>query len=198
MLRSRPDILAITPESLEAMFLSTRVPPAHMLGHVRAIVIDEVHAFATDDRGSHLVSLIERITRLSGHDIQRIGLSATVGDPDDIVAWLCGSSRRPTRVVDPGGSGAEPKLVVDHVGTLENAALLIDRLYPGTRRLAFVDSRRVWSGWATLAHAHRRTLALSLALSGVRPPNRRLRRVRTASLSLQALELGLDVGDPIT
>ena len=44
LLRSPPDVLAITPESLEAMFLSTRTPPAHLLGRVQAVVIDEVHA----------------------------------------------------------------------------------------------------------------------------------------------------------
>ena len=51
-----PDVLAITPESLEAMLLSTRTPARRFLAHIRAVVIDEVHAFAGDDRGAHLVA----------------------------------------------------------------------------------------------------------------------------------------------
>ncbi|MCA9632665.1 MAG: DEAD/DEAH box helicase [Myxococcales bacterium] len=199
MLKARPDILAITPESLEAMFLSTRVPPQHMLGNVRAIIIDEVHAFAADDRGSHLVSLIERITRLSGHDIQRIGLSATVGDPDDIVGWLSGSSMRPTRVIDPGGAKREPKLMLDHVGSLENAALLIDRMYPGTRRLVFVDSRR---GVERLGHAlAQRDVDVYLSHSSLALSERAAAEAAFTEgsncviVATSALELGLDVGD---
>ena len=199
MLKERPDILAITPESLEAMFLSTRVPPQHMLGNVRAIVIDEVHAFAADDRGSHLVALIERITRLSGHDVQRVGLSATVGDPEDIVSWLSGSSMRATRVVDPGGAKREPQLMVDHVGTLGNAALLIDRLYPGTRRLVFVDSRR---GVEQLGHAlAQRSVDVYLSHSSLALSERAAAEAAFTEgsncviVATSALELGLDVGD---
>lgn len=199
MLRSKPDILAITPESLEAMLLSNRVPPHHMLGQVRAIVIDEVHAFASDDRGSHLVSLVERITRLCRHDIQRIGLSATVGDPDDIVTWLRGSSQRLGRIVDPGGARREPKLILDHVGKLENAALLTDRMYPGTRRLVFVDSRR---GVEQLGHtlAQRQVDVYlshsSLALSERSAAENAFTEGKNCVIvATSALELGLDVGD---
>jgi ATP-dependent Lhr-like helicase len=199
MLRSRPDVLAITPESLEAMLLSTRVDPAHMLGNVRAIVIDEVHAFAADDRGSHLVSLLERISRISGHDIQRIGLSATVGDPEDIATWLAGSSMRPHRVVNPGGARREPRLVLDHVRTLENAALLIDRMYPGTRRLVFVDSRR---GVEKLGHTlAQREVDVYLSHSSLSLSERTAAEAAFSEgtncviVATSALELGLDVGD---
>ena len=199
MYRNKPDILAITPESLEAMLLSNRVPPEHMLGHVRAIVIDEVHAFAADDRGAHLVSLLERITRLSGHDVQRVGLSATVGDPEDIVTWLGGSSLRPGRVVDPGGARREPKLVLDHVGNLDNAALLIDRMYPGTRRLVFVDSRR---GVEKLGHAlAQRQVDVYLSHSSLALSTRTAAESAFTEgsncviVATSALELGLDVGD---
>jgi ATP-dependent Lhr-like helicase len=199
MLRALPDVLSITPESLEAMFLSSRMPPARMLGHVRAVVIDEVHAFASDDRGAHLVALLERITRLSGNDVQRIGLSATVGDPDDIVAWLGGSSMRPTRVVDPGGARREPKVLLDHVGTLENAALLIDRVYPGTRRLVFVDSRRRVE---QLGHTlGQRGVSVYLSHSSLALSERAAAEKAFAEgsncviVATSALELGLDVGD---
>ena len=62
---------------------------------VRAVVVDEVHAFAGDDRGWHLLAVLERIGRLAGRDLQRIGLSATVGNADDLLDWLRLGRRRP-------------------------------------------------------------------------------------------------------
>ena len=194
-----PDVLAITPESLEAMLLSTRTPARRFLAHVRAVVIDEVHAFAGDDRGAHLVSLLERISRIAETDIQRIGLSATVGDPDVIARWLSGSSMRPQLVADPGGARKAPELHLDFVGTLDNAALLIERLYPGTRRLVFVESRRrveelghrlsqrgvdVYLSHSSLAFSER-TAAEKAFEEGT----------NCVIVATSALELGIDVGD---
>ena len=59
-----------------------------------SLSIDEVHALAGTDRGAHLMSVIERLARLSKHDLQRVGLSATVGNPDAILQWLKGTSVR--------------------------------------------------------------------------------------------------------
>ncbi|MCA1186178.1 MULTISPECIES: DEAD/DEAH box helicase [unclassified Saccharopolyspora] len=104
LLRDPPDILLTTPESLESMLVSTHVDHAALLGDVRAIVVDEVHSFAGDDRGWHLLAVLERITRLTARPIQRVGLSATVGNPEDLLHWLQGSGRgeRPGSVVAPG------------------------------------------------------------------------------------------------
>ena len=88
MLRDPPEILLITPESLEAILISVRVDHRALLGGVRTVVIDELHAFAGDDRGWHLRFLIARLERLAGHRIQRIGLSATVGNAEDLLRWL--------------------------------------------------------------------------------------------------------------
>lgn len=194
-----PDVLAITPESLEAMLLSTRTPARRFLAHVRAVVIDEVHAFAGDDRGAHLVSLLERIARIAETDIQRIGLSATVGDPEVIAGWLSGSSMRPQRVVDPGGARKPPELHLDFVGSLDNAALLIDRLYPGTRRLVFVDSRRRveelghrLSQRGVDVYLSHSSLALSERTAAEKAFEEGTNCVIVAT---SALELGIDVGD---
>jgi ATP-dependent Lhr-like helicase len=91
ILRNPPDILLTTPESLEAMLISVKVDPALIFGSVRAVVVDEVHAFGSDDRGWHLLAVLERISRLAGHPLQRIGLSATIGNPDELLTWLQGS-----------------------------------------------------------------------------------------------------------
>ena len=199
MLDEPPDVLAITPESLEAMLLSTRTPARRFLANVRAVVIDEVHAFAGDDRGAHLVALLERVSRIAETDIQRIGLSATVGDPEAIVAWLSGSSLRPQRVVDPGGARKPPELALDFVGTLDNAALMIDRLYPGTRRLVFVDSRRRveelghrLSQRGVDVYLSHSSLALSERTAAEKAFEEGTNCVIVAT---SALELGIDVGD---
>ena len=89
----RPDILLTTPESLEAILVSATIDPRTLLGDVRAVVVDEVHAFAGDDRGWHLLAVLERISHLTGHPLQRVGLSATVGNADELLGWLQGSNR---------------------------------------------------------------------------------------------------------
>ncbi len=198
-IREPTDILAITPESLEAMLISTRVPASELLRKVRAVVVDEVHAFAADDRGGHLVSVLERIQRFTSHDIQRIGLSATVGNPGDICRWLSGSSEREQAVVDPGGTSAEPELLLDYVGNLANAAVVIERLYPGTKRLVFADSRRkVEELGRELA---RRNVEVhvthsSLAVSERHAAERAFEEGQNCVIvATSAMELGIDVGD---
>ncbi len=136
------DILLTTPESLEVMLMSKKVPAARLFAGLQAVVIDEIHAFVGDDRGGHLAAVLERFSRFCGRDVQRIGLSATVGNPDDILRWLAGSSQREGRVVDPGGGRRAPIIAIDWVATLPNAAKMIARLHPGKKRLVFVDSRR--------------------------------------------------------
>ena len=199
MINEPPDVLAITPESLEAMLLSTRTPAHRFLAHMRAVVIDEVHAFAGDDRGAHLVALLERVTRIATNDVQRIGLSATVGDPKVIVQWLNGSSLRPQRVIGPDGPRMAPKLELDFVGTLDNAALLIDQLYPGTRRLVFVDSRKRveelghrLSQRSVDVYLSHSSLALSQRTAAEKAFEEGTNCVIVAT---SALELGIDVGD---
>lgn len=196
--RDPADVLAITPESLEAMLMSTRVPGAALLRSIRAVVVDEIHAFAGDDRGAHLVALLERVTRLAGRDVQRVGLSATVGDPEEIVSWLAGSSQRDRRVVNLAKPG-NAEISIDHVGSLENAALLVERLHPGTRRLVFVDSRRrVEELGHRLAqrgvevHLSHSSLALSERTAAERAFEQGRNCVIVAT---SALELGIDVGD---
>ena len=85
----RPDILLTTPESLESMLVSATVDPRVVFADVRAVVVDEVHAFAGDDRGWHLLAVLERLTRVAGRPLQRIGLSATVGNARELAVRGC-------------------------------------------------------------------------------------------------------------
>lgn len=137
-----PDILLTTPESLEAMLVSSRIDHRWLLGRVRSVIVDEVHAFAGDDRGWHLLSLVERIQGLAGQEVQRLGLSATVGNPEALCDWLAGGCLANRSVINPSAEGAKPSDVqLDWVGSLKNAAIVISRLHRGEKRLVFVDSR---------------------------------------------------------
>jgi ATP-dependent helicase Lhr and Lhr-like helicase len=146
-------ILMTTPESLEVMFISARTDTRALFPELSAVVIDEVHAFAGDDRGAHLASLLERLGTLCGRDIQRIGLSATVGNPQLIGEWLQGSSARPFRLVDPPRPPAQRDLHVDYVSDLAEAASGIMQMARGKKSLVFVEILRDCNKyWTRLVH----------------------------------------------
>jgi ATP-dependent helicase Lhr and Lhr-like helicase len=193
------DILLITPESLEAMLMSSRVPARALFAGLRAVIIDEVHAFADDDRGAHLSALLERLTRFCGRDLQRVGLSATVGNPDEILHWLQGSSERPSTIVNPGGARALPDLSLDYVGSLENAALMVERLHPGKKRLVFVDSRRKAEQLGSALTARGvLTYVMHGSLSAAQRRDAESAFEQgsdCAIVATSAMELGIDIGD---
>ena len=128
-----PDVLLTTPESIEAMLLSTKTDHEHFFANLRCIVVDEIHAFAGDDRGWHLLAVAERVERVAGKPLQRVGLSATVGNPAGLLSWLTTTSTGPKRVISPpeGTAPAAPDVTLDHVGSIENAAIVISRLHRG-------------------------------------------------------------------
>ena len=137
-----PDILLTTPESLEVTLISRRVDHRRLFANLRCVVLDELHAFAGDDRGWHLLYLLERLSRIAGRDLQRLGLSATVGNPDRLCDWLAAGLAQPCSVINPpADTGRPPEVELDWVGTLRNAALVISRLHRGEKRLVFCDSR---------------------------------------------------------
>ncbi|WP_116247799.1 DEAD/DEAH box helicase [Nocardiopsis sp. FIRDI 009] len=211
ILRRRPDILLTTPESLESMLVSVKVDHREFFKNLHAIVVDEVHAFAGDDRGWHLLAVLERLGRVAGRPIQRVGLSATVGNPDDLLSWLQGSmaGRRPGRVVAPGVHLPKPGHVpdepppgdveLDYVGSLTNAAKVIASLHRGEKRLVFCDSRQYVE---ELGHALRElgvTTFLShasLSLDERRRAEHAFGEARDCVIvATSTLELGIDVGD---
>lgn len=199
----RPDILLTTPESLESMLISTLLDPRAIFAAVRAVVIDEVHAFAGDDRGWHLLAVLERITGLAGRPLQRIGLSATVGNAEDLLGWMQGSNRAAgihADVVAPITQGSlTPELELDYVGSLNNAATVIDALHHGEKRLVFADSRRAVETLAEgLRARHTATFVSHSSLS--RDERRRAEQAFAEArdcviVSTSTLELGIDVGD---
>lgn len=197
--QSPSHILMTTPESLEVMMISERTDARALFEGLSAVIIDEVHAFAADDRGAHLASLLERLVALCGRDIQRIGLSATVGNPQIIGAWLQGSSRRPFRLVDPPRPKAERQLRVNLCVDIGEAALAIGQLARGKKSLVFVESR---SKAEKVAHALGGTgVEVFIHHSSVSRADRTLAEEQfangqnTAIVCTSTMELGIDVGD---
>jgi ATP-dependent Lhr-like helicase len=195
-----PDILLATPESLEVMLVSRRTDHANLFSDVRAVVIDEIHAFAGDDRGWHLLAVLDRISHLSAHSIQRVGLSATVGNPEALLGWLTGGAGLPGIVISPNAEGSmRSDIEVDYVGSLSNAAIVISRLHRGEKRLIFCDSRsQVESLAGELRKLGVQTFVShsSLSVDERRRAEAAFSEARNCVIvATSTLELGIDVGD---
>lgn len=193
------DLLMTTPESLEVMLVSQRVDTAALFGDLRVVVIDEVHAIAGTDRGAHLLSVLERIRRLSRHDLQRVGLSATVGNPEQILAWMTGTSRRPGVVIDPPRAPAKRQILVVHRPELAALAEDAARLARGQKSLFFCESRATTE--AVAEHLRRHGTTVFVHHSAVSKEERALAEERfhhgsdACIVCTSTLELGIDVGD---
>jgi Helicase conserved C-terminal domain/DEAD/DEAH box helicase len=195
-----PDILLTTPESLEGMLISGRVDHSWAFGSLQAVIVDELHAFAGDDRGWHLLGVLARLARLAGHRVQRIGLSATIGNPAPLLDWLAdGSESRRIVVNPPAGSVSPADVQLDHAGSVKNAAIIIARLHQGSKRLVFCDSRtQVEQLAAELRDYGVQTYVSHSSLSA---DTRRQTETAFATatncviVATSTLELGVDIGD---
>lgn len=107
-------ILQITPESLEAMLLHKHTAIPKLFGDLRFVVIDEVHSLLRGDRGGQTLCLIERLSRIAGVNPRRIGLSATIGDPEGTGAFLSLGTGRKTIIPKIEAKGAKWRLSMEH------------------------------------------------------------------------------------
>lgn len=193
-------VLLTTPESLEVMLISPRIDTARLFAALRFVVIDEIHNFAAGDRGAHLMAVLERLVRYTSYDVQRIGLSATVGDPEVIGRWMQGSGGRPVVVVDPGGERVRRLIRIDVYDDSDELAQRVAPLARGRKTLFFVEGRR-------FAEGVKQALSEVTALSYVHHSSvgRELREEAEESFThgsgsqcivcTSTLELGIDIGD---
>lgn len=198
-LKDPTELLMTTPESLEVMLISQSVDATQLFGDLRTVVIDEIHGIAGTDRGAHLMSVIERIARLSKHDVQRVGLSATVGNPETILRWLQGSSERDAVVVDPPKKPGCKQLLVVHRPDLPSLVRDAAKVAKGSKSLFFCQSRSTTE--AVAEFMRRAGTTVFVHHSAVSKDERMLAEENfykgsdACIVCTSTLELGIDVGD---
>ena len=119
LLKHPSGILQITPESLEAMLLHRHSEIPHLFGDLRFIVIDEIHSFLRGDRGGQTLCLIERLCRIANVNPRRIGLSATIGEPDMVARYLSAGTGRGTVIPRVEAAKAKWRLSMEHFFTIQ-------------------------------------------------------------------------------
>jgi len=155
-IRDPPDILITTPETLQAILPGLYF--RYFLRNVRWVIIDEIHELAEDKRGSQLSLALERLQLLTSHDFQRIGLSATIGNPEEIGKFLVGVSRpfkvavsstgrRYHIVVDAPQPSSEDSEIAEHLYVSPEAVARIRRIIElmrsSTSCITFVNTREM-------------------------------------------------------
>ena len=201
-------ILLTTPESL-ANLLSNPEAAAMMVG-VKRVIIDEVHAFGTTKRGDQLMLCLARLQRLAP-SLQRVGLSATIADPESWAGWLAPDADAAQVEIVVAQGGADPAidiLVIDdripwggHNGRwaaravmrrIESARLAI--VFVNTRAVAELVFRDLWA-------ENDQSLPIGIHHGSLAPEARRKVEAAMAAGKLRAivatasLDLGLDWGD---
>ncbi len=197
--RSPATVLLTTPESLEVMLLSSRVSVPALFADVRGVIIDEIHAFAGTDRGAHLMSVLERLFRHTPNDVQRAGLSATVGNPDDILRWMAGASKRRGRVVNPPATPTKKDIRIHLHENIQRIAQQASRLASGKKSLFFCQSRALAERIADRMRDREIDVFVhhsSVSFEERAEAEERFHRGSNAAIvCTSTLELGIDVGD---
>ena len=215
MLRTPPHILVTTPESLYLLLTAER--SRAMLGTVRTVIVDEIHAVIDSRRGSHLALSLERLGHVVGRPLQRIGLSATQKPVGEVARFLLGSQNRdaeidPERcqIIDAGHRRtmdlaievppSPMEAVMSHEVWSEVYERLTESIEAHRTTLVFVNTRRMAERLAArltdrlgeeAVTAHHGSLSREARLSAED-------RLRAGSLkalvATASLELGIDIG----
>src|SRR5215831_11247029 len=206
--RRPPHIVVTTPESLYILLGSES--GRRMLATTRTVIVDEIHAVASNKRGSHLALSLERLSALCGDRLLRIGLSATQNPIENVAHFLVGAGKR-AAIVDSGHRRKRdlalevPDSPLEAVMSMEvweqvyrRLANLIEQhrttlIFVNTRRMAERATRRLSE---LLGDAHVTAHHGSLAREQRFDAEQRLKHGKLRALVATAsLELGIDIGD---
>lgn len=204
------DILLTTPESIEAILLRKSNWPA-LFQNLETIVIDEAHYFALTERGSHLICLLHRIENEIKRNTQRIAVTATIGNPDELLGWLTGDRPGARRIQVTGNTDKKRDFIIQYFE--EEGADMHNRLYQqliNKKSIVFERSRTGTEDTAMRINEGNK-------LMGARVPvkvkthhssvSKRLREEAEGSIkqnnesslnaiiSTSTLELGIDIGE---
>ena len=208
-----PNLLITTPESLQAILPGKRL--RYHLKTVFAVVVDEVHDLAGSKRGTQLSLGLERLERLVGSKIIRVGLSATVGNPKEVAKLLGGN--RDVKTVWAGYDNRKIELDVVMPAPLDKHKQLVRKLSYPLHSIARLEKiiELIETHQSTLVFTNTRSFAevLGAKMRALKPPyefdvhhgslskNVRLSaedRLKTgaskAIIATSSLELGIDIG----
>ncbi|MGP8067862.1 MAG: DEAD/DEAH box helicase [Thermoplasmata archaeon] len=213
--RQPPDLLLTTPETLQLLLTGARLRES--LRNVRSIVVDEVHELVGSDRGAQLSITLERLDKLTGRTVRRIGLSATVGNPAEVARFLSpvprqvevrvAQERRPLELTARRPGRARPPLDETLVRELKADATLLDGLRAVEEEirehrttLVFVNTRPTAEGLAARLQKLAPDLPIavhhgSLSREVREEAERAFRDGQLRALvATSSLELGIDIG----
>lgn len=206
-----PDFLVTTPETLQAILPGKRMR-TH-LRHVRWVVIDEIHELAGDRRGVQLTVGLERLRKITDRNFQRIGLSATVGNPEQIAAFIGAKLPADVLQVSPPKEAKyfvefphptdEDHVIAQSLYTAPEAAARLNRIWELVEAhdstLIFVNSRTNAETLGSKFHQLKRSVAVH---HGSLPREERVRAENDfkngktkALVCTSTLELGIDIGN---
>nr|WP_319537555.1 DEAD/DEAH box helicase [uncultured Methanospirillum sp.] len=134
---SPPDLLVTTPETLQAIYMGKRL--REHLKQVRFVILDEIHDLAGTKRGAQMSIALERLVRYAG-EFQRIGLSATVGNPEEVARFMTG--KRPFTIVEvPVTKHIAIKVELTGDKFEDQVSLIRNHIKKGPPTLIFVNTR---------------------------------------------------------
>ena len=202
-----PDILITTPEQVSLLIADAGA--AHMLRHLKSIILDELHSLVTSKRGVLLSLALSRVQSVAPM-ARRIGLSATVADPEALQSWLAPTGHGPVPLV-MGNAGAQPVIRIlksaEHVPwSGHSSRYAIEEVYDEIRRakmtLIFVNTRsQAEMTFQGLWEANEDHLPIALHHGSLDVGQRRKVEAAMAEGKLKAvvctstLDLGIDWGD---
>lgn len=194
--RKPPRVMITTPETLQILLTAKRMK--NNLRDLKFVVIDEIHELVDNKRGAQLSIALERLQNLSRNEIQRIGLSATVGNPEEVSEFLCGRDRfgnkRRCEIVDVSGiKRMKVEVIKEFEDPVKRCRELIyaheaTLLFTNTRETAEylasqIDDENIW--------VHHGSLSKEVRIETEEAfKDGRLR----ALICTSSLELGIDVG----
>jgi ATP-dependent Lhr-like helicase len=191
-----PHFLMITPESLEVLLQEKTL--SSDLRRVRTIIVDELHVFVESERGVHLKVLLDRMDRITKRPVQRIGLSATAGNPKEVLEWLSEGRLKAEIVAVPSPPKEKQFVFIVEPEETDRINALV-RIVDGKKALVFVNSRSVAeklmkasAGRIRNLHIHHSSLS-----SATRKTSEEAFSSQDGAciICTSTLELGIDIGD---
>ncbi|MGB9937857.1 MAG: DEAD/DEAH box helicase [Methanobacterium sp.] len=192
------DILLITPESLEVILMnkSDKIKES-IFKNLRYIIIDEIHYFADSDRGTQLNSIINsRIKAYCDKEVSKIGLSATVGNPETILNWLTINENSEV-VADKNSRPFQYKVIYAD----DNKIIQVVKKYLDKKVVFFVHSRKEAEKYNNLFKKHLNIKNIFIHHSSIHKDAReenenKFKQVKAGlMISTSTLELGIDIGN---